>query len=78
MATTKQYHSLKEFYPYYLSEHRNPTCRVLHFIGTSLVFVVLFWGLFTQTWLALLLVPLVGYAFAAAADRMDRPCLLRA
>lgn len=61
---TKQYQSLKEFYPYYLSEHRDPTCRVLHFIGTSLVFVVLFWALFTQTWWGLLLVPVVGYAFA--------------
>ena len=28
--------SFKEFYPYYLSEHRNVTCRRLHFIGSSL------------------------------------------
>jgi hypothetical protein len=32
-----QFASLKEFYPYYLSEHANSTCRRLHFIGTSLV-----------------------------------------
>lgn len=25
----------REFYPYYLSEHSNRTCRRLHFIGTS-------------------------------------------
>ena len=26
-----------EFYPFYLSEHANRTCRRLHFAGTSLV-----------------------------------------
>jgi len=28
--------SFAEFYPFYLSEHRHPTCRRLHFIGSSL------------------------------------------
>ena len=32
-----QFASLHEFYPYYLSEHANSTCRRLHFVGTSLV-----------------------------------------
>ena len=30
----KQYKSFKQFYPFYLSEHMNPICRGLHFIGT--------------------------------------------
>jgi len=25
-----------EFYPFYLSEHANRTCRRMHFVGTSL------------------------------------------
>ena len=29
--------SFADFYPYYLSEHRNRMCRRLHFIGTVLV-----------------------------------------
>ena len=33
--------SFAEFYPLYLQEHRNPTCRRLHFIGSSLCLVCL-------------------------------------
>ena len=33
--------SFREFYPYYLNEHANRTCRRLHFIGTSLVVLCL-------------------------------------
>ena len=28
-----------EFYPYYLGEHRNRTCRRLHFVGSTLFLV---------------------------------------
>jgi len=60
----RKFQSLKEFYPFYLTEHSNTTSRVLHFIGTALVFVILFWALITQTWWGLGLIPLVGYGFA--------------
>jgi len=35
--------SFREFYPFYLGEHRNRTSRRLHFVGTSFVigFIVL-------------------------------------
>jgi hypothetical protein len=33
----QSYASFAEFYPYYLAEHANRTCRRLHFVGTSLV-----------------------------------------
>lgn len=35
----KKYTSFKDFYPYYLSEHRETGTRITHFIGTSLFFV---------------------------------------
>ena len=60
----KKYKSLKEFYPFYLTEHLNTTCRSLHFIGTSLLLIVLVWTLATQTWWALALIPFIGYGFA--------------
>jgi len=58
------YSSFAEFYPFYLSEHSNQTCRRLHFIGSWLVILVFAYALFSQNWLALLLLPVVGYGFA--------------
>ena len=38
---TERISSFAEFFPYYLGEHRNPTCRALHFVGTTGFFAVL-------------------------------------
>lgn len=38
---SEEFTSLKEFYPYYKTEHSKVGTRVLHFIGTSLFFVLL-------------------------------------
>ena len=40
-----EFKSFKEFYPFYLSEHADPVCRGLHFIGTALLFVVLYFAI---------------------------------
>ncbi len=60
----KTYQTLAEFYPYYLTEHRNATSRRLHFIGTTLFFCVFFYAIFTAQWTFLIALPLVGYGFA--------------
>jgi hypothetical protein len=60
----KKYNSLKEFYPYYLSEHQNPTSRLLHFIGTGLVLVVLVLGIALENYSWLAGIPVLGYGFA--------------
>ena len=61
---TKQYKTFQEFYPYYLSEHANRTCRLLHVIGTTLVFVFAILAIvLNEPWLWLL-VPVAGYGFA--------------
>ena len=62
--TDKTFSSFSEFYPYYLSEHSDPTCRTLHYIGSLLVLSVLFWTIVTSTWALLLLLPVIGYGFA--------------
>ncbi len=56
--------SLKAFYPFYLSEHRNGTSKWLHFIGTGLIIVVLLVGLLLSRYSLLWFIPLVGYGFA--------------
>lgn len=33
---SQQFNSFSEFYPFYLSEHSDRTCKLLHFIGTSI------------------------------------------
>ena len=37
----RQFTSFAEFYPFYLSEHSNRTCRRLHFVGSTLALVCL-------------------------------------
>lgn len=59
-----RFNSLAEFYPYYLGEHQNPTCRRLHFIGSSLVLGCLAALLVTGQWLWLPAALVCGYGFA--------------
>lgn len=61
---SERFKSFAEFYPYYLEEHRNPTCRRLHYVGSLLVLVVLGYALFSGQWLWLLALPVIGYGFA--------------
>jgi hypothetical protein len=60
----REYASFREFYPFYLSEHRNPTCRKLHFAGSTLVLVVIAAAIVTRNAWLLLLAPVAGYGFA--------------
>ena len=52
--------TFRAFYPYYLSEHRNGACRLLHFLGTSTVLSLLVYGVVTSTWWIGILLPGVG------------------
>jgi hypothetical protein len=56
--------TFREFYPYYLGEHRNATCRKLHFAGSGLVLALIVAAFVTRIWWLLLLIPVVGYGFA--------------
>jgi hypothetical protein len=60
----KRFNSFAEFYPYYLAEHGNSTCRRLHFIGTTLVIGILAYALGRGSPGLLLAVPVAGYSFA--------------
>jgi hypothetical protein len=60
----ERYRSFAEFYPFYLSEHRNRACRRLHFVGSALVLVVVATAIATRDPLWLLAAPIMGYGFA--------------
>lgn len=60
----RSFHSFAEFYPFYLTEHSNVTCRRLHFLGSSLALVNFALVFFTGNWGFLLLGLLCGYGCA--------------
>jgi hypothetical protein len=64
MAKERKYKSFWAFYPYYLTEHSNPTCRLLHFVGTSLAVTLLVSAFVFQQWILLAFILPVGYGFA--------------
>ena len=63
-SNSEGFESFEAFYPYYISEHSNVTCRRLHFIGTSLIVLLWAWVIMTKNWWYLLLTPVIGYGFA--------------
>jgi len=64
MSEAKAYQTFDEFYPFYLGEHANRTCRRLHFVGTSTAAVLFAATLVTGNWRLALIALLQGYAFA--------------
>jgi hypothetical protein len=56
--------SFREFYPYYLGEHRNRTSRRLHVTGTLLAVLAALLAVAGRRWTLLVAVPLAGYGLA--------------
>ena len=61
MERIKKY---SDFYAFYLTEHSNKISRILHFIGTLLFFVLLFYFIFTNQYNYSWILPVIGYGFA--------------
>lgn len=60
----RSFSSFGQFYPFYLGEHANRTCRRLHFVGSSLSLVCLGLLVATRNPLWLLAGLLCGYGCA--------------
>ena len=58
------YSSFREFYPFYLGEHRDRTCRRLHFVGTSAALGCIVAAIVRDNAWWFLGALLCGYAFA--------------
>lgn len=54
----------EEFWPYYVSQHMDATCRNLHFVGTTLVHLAVAAAVITLNPWWLLAAPVAGYGFA--------------
>jgi len=64
MSDDKTYRTFRDFYPFYLGEHANLTCRRLHFAGTSIAVTLLLAAMLTQHWWLIAVALVQGYAFA--------------
>lgn len=59
-----RYTDFAQFYPFYLSQHANRTCRRTHFIGSSLALLSLAELIATGTWWWLPVALVCGYGGA--------------
>jgi hypothetical protein len=75
-----EYHSFRDFYPFYLSEHSDRACRRMHFIGSTLGLLCVAAAIGARSgWLVLLGFAL-GYGFAFAGHYLfekNRPATFR-
>jgi hypothetical protein len=58
---SERYRSFRDFYPFYLSQHSQPTTRALHYLGTSLVLAALVGAAATARPAVLWAIPVLGY-----------------
>jgi hypothetical protein len=63
-TTAHRFQSFQAFYPFYLSQHADLTCRRLHVVGSALVLCLLAYVLLSRQWVFLLALPVLGYGFA--------------
>jgi len=61
---SSQFRTFADFYPFYLSQHADRTCRRLHFAGTTLGLVAVLHAFSTLNFWWLLAGLAAGYAFA--------------
>jgi hypothetical protein len=72
--------SYREFWPFYLNEHRQPTTRALHLAGTGVTTALLAAGIATGNILFLPTAVLAGYGpawFAHFVVEKNRPATFR-
>ena len=80
MATNKRITNYKEFYQFYLTEHKKTLIRIFHFVGILLVFVVIFYVLKSGKERFLWYCPIFGYGlawFSHAVIEKNKPATFR-
>ena len=76
----ERFASFAEFYPFYLSQHRDRICRRLHVVGSALVLLIAATALVRHDLRGVPLALLVGYGFAWVGHHFfehNRPATFR-
>ncbi len=68
-SPNKPYETFESFYPFYLSQHQDETCRYLHFIGSTIVLYMVAMDL--NIGVAILIAACAGYGMMHATAFMD-------
>lgn len=64
MTDERSFRTFGDFYPFYLGEHLNRTCRRLHFTGTTIAAILFIAAVLMQRWWLIAIALVQGYAFA--------------
>ena len=64
MSEDKRIESFQEFWVFYAGEHRSPTNRFLHYLGTTSGLALIITAMAMQIWWLLALAPIFGYGHA--------------
>ena len=60
----REFSSFRDFYPFYLGEHANRTCRRLHFVGLTIGLALAVAAVLRAEYWLLLAAVVSGYGFA--------------
>ena len=60
----KKFKSFKEFYPFYLSEHKKKLTKIFHAIGSVIVIFIILFSIYNSNYKYLYFTPIAGYGFA--------------
>jgi len=61
-----EFESFEDFWPFYVGEHRDPACRMAHYVGTTGVLLVTGLAILAREPWLLLGIPTLGYGFSWA------------
>lgn len=64
MQRDTRFGSFRDFYPFYLSEHRHPVSRRLHLLGTTISLLLCAAAIALRSWWLVLAALLQGYGLA--------------
>jgi hypothetical protein len=68
-AATKPFDTFEEFYPFYISQHADQTCRRLHVIGTAIILLLSFFEHHIIS--SMIMAAIMGYGVFVATKEFD-------